>query len=61
MPYIRFSPEAGPTAKTTQHRAISTFVIRENTAASDRVGCGGRGRRPDVRGERGEGAGAVMR
>ncbi|GES34621.1 hypothetical protein San01_71090 [Streptomyces angustmyceticus] len=61
MPYIRFRPEAGPITKTAQHRPISTFVIRENTAASDRVGCGGRGRRPDERGERGEGAGTVMR
>ncbi|GGN45985.1 hypothetical protein GCM10012285_30140 [Streptomyces kronopolitis] len=61
MPYMRFRPEAGPITKTAQHRPISTFVTRENTAVSDRVACGGRGRRPDERGERGEGAGAVMK
>ncbi|GFE25210.1 hypothetical protein Sliba_56630 [Streptomyces nigrescens] len=61
MPYIRFRPEAGPSTKTAQHRPISTFVIRENTAVKDRVVGGRRGRRPDERGERGEGAGAVMK
>ncbi|BDM67870.1 hypothetical protein HEK616_13570 [Streptomyces nigrescens] len=76
MPYVRFRPEAGPSTKTAQHRAISTFVSREHTAARDRTGWRGRGSGPEERGvrkesrgregreergERGGGAGAVMK